>query len=95
MENKNVRKMNLDWQYKVHVIEFAHLDPYYMEVKSFDIPNNSITVIKLVDKYLLIVSNDDGDFVETFEEFEELNETLRREFGLELNEPETNRGDGA
>jgi hypothetical protein len=68
----------------MHVISFAPLEPNYVSVEAFNIPNNSITVIKLVDKYLLIVSNDDGDFIETFESFKELNSYLRQNFGLEL-----------
>ena len=81
------RKIDLGWRHNVHVIEFAPLEPSYVSVESFNIPNNSITVIKLADKYLLVVSNDDGDFVETFEDFEELNSYLRQHFGLELNIP--------
>jgi len=88
-----VRKVTLDWNRDVHVISFAPLEQNYINVKSFNIPNNSITVIKLIDKYLLIVANDDGDFIETFGTFEELNNYLRQYFGLELNEPPSQRGD--
>jgi len=76
-EIKHARKIDLDWRHNAHVIEFAPLEPSYVSVESFNIPNNSITVIKLADKYLLVVSNDDGDLVETFEDFEELNSYLR------------------
>ena len=86
-ETNHARKIDLDWGHNVHVIRFAPLEPSYVGIESFDIPNNSIAVIKLADKYLLIISNDDGDFVETFEEFEELNSYLRQHFGLELNTP--------
>jgi len=82
------RRVNVDWRSNVHV--FAPLDPYYLRVESFEIPNNSIAIIRLPseDEYVLITSNDDGEFVEVFEGFEELNNHLRREFGLELNRPE-------
>jgi hypothetical protein len=86
-EIKRARKIDLDWKHNVHIIEFAPLEPSYVKVESFNIPNNSITVIKLADKYLLVVSNDDGDFIEIFEDFEELNSYLRQNFGLELNTP--------
>ena len=86
-ETKRTRKIDLDWRHNVHVIEFAPLEPSYVNVESSNIPNNSITVIGLADKYLLIVSNDDGDFIEIFENFEELNSYLRQHFGLELNTP--------
>jgi len=88
-----VRKITLDWNRDVHVISFAPLEPSYISVESFNIPNNSITVIGLADKYLLVAANDDGDFIETFETFEELNNYLRQHFGLELNEPPSQRGD--
>jgi hypothetical protein len=86
-ETKHARRIDLDWRHNVHVIEFAPLEPSYVSVESFNIPNNSITVIKLADKYLLVVSNDDGDFIETFESFEELNNYLKRHFEIELNTP--------
>jgi len=84
------RRVNVDWRSNVHVVVFAPLDPYYLRVESFEIPNNSIAIIRLPseDRYVLITSNDDGEFVEVFEGFEELNNHLRREFGLELNRPE-------
>jgi hypothetical protein len=48
-------------------------------------PNNALIIMELTNEYALIVSNDDGVFLLTFKTFEELNEYLRREFGLELN----------
>jgi len=81
-------KINVDWNNNVHVIEFAPLEPNYVSVKSFKIPNNSVIVIGLTNKYAVIVSNDDGEFIETFEDIKKLNEYLRREIGIELNEPE-------
>jgi len=87
-EINHTRKVDLDWQYNVHVIEFAHLDPYYMRVRSYKLPNNALIIMQLSDEYLLIHTTDDGDFVERFETFEELNEHLRKEFGIELNKPE-------
>jgi len=87
-ETKNARKIDLDWQYNVHVIEFAYLDPYYMKVKSYKLPNNALIIIGLSDEYVLIDTSDAGDIMERFETFEELNEYLRKEYGIELNEPE-------
>jgi len=81
-------KINVDWNNNVHVIEFAPLEPNYVSVKSFRIPNNAIIIMQLTDEYALIVSNDDGEFLLTFETFEELNEYLKKEIGIELNEPE-------
>jgi len=84
------RRVNVDWSRNVHVFVFAPLDSKVVRVESFEIPNNSIVIIRLPseDEYVLITSNDDGEFVEVFEGFEELNNYLRREFGLELNMPE-------
>jgi hypothetical protein len=86
-EINHARKIDLDWGHNVHVIKFAPMEPSYVSVESFNIPNNSITVIRLADKYLLVVSNDDGDFIETFESFEELNNYLKQYFKVELNTP--------
>jgi hypothetical protein len=83
----NIERINVDWNNNVHIISFAYLDPHYVKLKSFRIPNNSITIIVLTDKYLLVVSNDDGDFIETFESFEELNNYLKQYFKVELNTP--------
>jgi hypothetical protein len=85
---QNIERINVNWSNNVHVIEFAYLDPYYMKVKSYRLPNNALIIIGLSDEYLLIHTTDDGDFMERFETFEELNDYLRREFGIELNEPE-------
>ena len=85
---QNIERINVNWSNNVHVIEFAYLDPYYMKVKSYRLPNNALIIIELSDEYLLIHTTDDGDFVERFETFEELNEHLRKEFGIELNKPE-------
>jgi len=87
-ETKNARKIDLDWQYNVHVIEFAYLDPYYMKVKSYKLPNNALIIIGLSDEYVLIDTSDAGDIMERFETFEELNDYLREYYGIELNEPE-------
>jgi len=81
-------KINVDWNNNIHVIKFAHLDPYYMKVESFRMPNNALIIIELTNEYVLIYTSDDGNFMERFETFEKLNEYLKREFGLELNEPE-------
>jgi hypothetical protein len=86
-QKQNIERINVDWNNNVHVIEFAPLEPSYVSVKSFRIPNNALIIIRLTNKYVLIVSNDDGEFLLTFETFEELNDYLRREFELELNEP--------
>jgi len=80
--------VNVDWNNNVHVVKFAYLDPHYVSVKSYKLPNNALIIIQLSDEYLLIHTTDDGDFVERFKTFEELYDYLRREFGLELNEPE-------
>jgi len=88
MRQQNIERINVNWSNNVHVIEFAYLDPYYMKVKSYRLPNNALIIIGLSDEYLLIHTTDDGDFMERFETFEELNDYLRREFGIELNEPE-------
>ena len=88
MGQQNIERINVNWDNNVHVIKFAPLEPSYVSVESFRIPNNSIAVIKLIDKYLLITTNDDGDFIESFKDFEELNSYLRQHFGLELNKPE-------
>ena len=87
-ETQNVTRIGLDWQYNVHVIEFAHLDPYYMKIKSFRLPNNALIIMELTNEYVLIYTSDDGDFMERFETFEELNEYLKEYFGIELNKPE-------
>ena len=87
-QGKNIERINVNWDNNVHVIEFAYLDPYYMKVKSYRLPNNALIIMELTDEYVLIHTSDNGDFVERFETFEELNEYLRREFGLELNKPE-------
>lgn len=85
MSQQNIERINVDWDNNVHVIKFV---PNYMKVESFRIPNNALIIMELTNKYALIVSNDDGVFLLTFRTFEELNEYLRREFGLELNKPE-------
>jgi len=84
------KRVNVDWRSNMHVVVFAPLGSKVVRVESFEIPNNSIVIIRLPseDEYVLITSNDDGEFVEVFEGFEELNNYLRREFGLELNMPE-------
>jgi hypothetical protein len=87
-EIKHARRIDLDWRYNVHVIEFAYLDPYYMKVEPFSMPNNALIIMELTNEYVLIHTTDDGDFMERFETFEELDEYLRREFGLVLNKPE-------
>ena len=84
----NARKIDLNWRHNVHVIKFAYLDPYYVKVESFSMPNNALIIMKLTNEYILVRTTDDGDFIERFETFEELNEYLRREFGLVLNNPE-------
>ena len=84
---QNIERINVNWDNNVHVIEFAYLGPYY-DVRSYRLPNNALIIIELSDEYVLIHTSDNGDFVERFETFEELNEYLRREFGLELNKPE-------
>ena len=83
----HTEKINVDWNNNVHMIRFAPLEPNYVSVKSFRIPNNALIILRLTNKYVLITSNDDGEFMERFETFEELNEYLKREFGLELNSP--------
>ncbi len=85
---QNIERINVDWSNNVHVIEFAYLDPYYMKVKSYRLPNNALIIIQLSDEYVLIDTSDAGDIMERFETFEELNEYLRKEYGIELNEPE-------
>ena len=84
---QNIERINVNWDNNVHVIEFAYLGPYY-DVRSYRLPNNALIIIELSDEYVLIHTTDDGDFVKRFETFEELNDYLRREFGLELNKPE-------
>lgn len=86
---QNIERINVDWSNNVHVIEFAYLDPYYVKVKSYRLPNNALIIIQLSDEYVLIDTSDNGDIMERFETFEELNEYLRKEYGIELNEPET------
>jgi hypothetical protein len=86
--DKKIVRINVNWDCSVHVIKFAYLDPYYMKVESFRMPNNALIIFRLTNEYVLIASNDDGEFLLTFKTFEELNEYLKREFGLELNEPE-------
>ena len=88
MGQQNIERINVDWSNNVHVIKFAPLEPSYVSVESFRIPNNALIIMELTNEYTLIVSNDDGVFLLTFKTFEELNEYLRREFGLELNKPE-------
>ena len=88
MGQQNIERINVNWDNNVHIIKFAPLDPSYVSVESFRIPNNALIIIELTNEYVLIHTTDDGDFVERFETFEELNEYLRREFGLELNKPE-------
>jgi len=85
---QNIERINVDWDNNVHVIKFAPLVPSYVHVESFRMPNNALIIMELTNEYALIVSNDDGVFLLTFKTFEELNEYLRREFGLELNKPE-------
>jgi hypothetical protein len=85
-QDKNIKRINVNWDNNVHVIEFAYLDPHYISVRSYKLPNNALIIMQLSDEYLLIHTSVDGDFVERFETFEELNEYLRREFGLELAE---------
>jgi len=41
------KRVNVDWSRNVHVFVFAPLDPYYLRVESFEIPNNSIVIIRL------------------------------------------------
>ena len=86
-EIKNARKVDLDWRHNVHVIEFAPLEPNYVSVKSLRMPNNALIIMELTNEYVLIHISDDGDFMERFETFEELNKYLREYFGIELNEP--------
>ena len=86
--NKNIERINVDWSNNVHVIKFVPLEPSYVSVESFRMPNNALIIMELTNEYALIVPNDDGVFLLTFKTFEELNEYLRREFGLELNKPE-------
>jgi len=86
--DKNIERINVNWDNNVHVIKFAPLVPSYVHVESFRMPNNALIIMELTNEYALIVSNDDGVFLLTFKTFEELNEYLRREFGLELNKPE-------
>jgi hypothetical protein len=79
--------INVDWNNNVHVIEFAYLAPVYT-VKSYRLPNNAVIIIELSDSsYILIHTTDDGDFVETFENFDKLNDYLSENFGFKLNEP--------
>jgi hypothetical protein len=85
MGQQNIERINVDWDNSVHVIKFAPLEPSYVSVESFRMPNNALIIMELTNEYALIVSNDDGVFLLTFKTFEELNEYLRREFGLELN----------
>ena len=88
MRQQNIERINVNWDNNVHVIKFAPLVPSYVHVESFRMPNNALIIMELTNEYALIVSNDDGVFLLTFKTFEELNEYLRREFGLELNKPE-------
>jgi len=88
MGQQNIERINVNWDNNVHIIKFAPLEPSYVSVESFRIPNNALIIIELTNEYVLIHTTDDGDFVERFETFEELNDYLRREFGLELNKPE-------
>ena len=82
---QNIERINVDWDNNVHVIKFAPLEPSYVSVESFRMPNNALIIMELANEYAMIVPNDDGVFLLTFKTFEELNEYLRREFGLELN----------
>ena len=85
MSERQIRRINVNWDNNVHVIKFAPLEPSYVSVESFRMPNNALIIIALTNEYALIVPNDDSVFLLTFKTFEELNEYLRREFGLELN----------
>ncbi|MDT7969904.1 MAG: hypothetical protein RQ842_05005 [Vulcanisaeta sp.] len=89
MRQQNIERINVNWDNNVHVIKFAPLVPGYVHVEiAHKIPNNALIIMELTNEYVLIHTSDNGDFVERFETFEELNEYLRREFGLELNKPE-------
>jgi len=77
---QNIKRINVDWDYNVHVIDY--------DVRSYRLPNNALIIIQLSDEYVLIDTSDNGDFMERFETFEELNEYLRKYYGIELNEPE-------
>jgi len=77
--------INLDWDYNVHVLKLGDSSIY--TVKSYRLPNNAVIILQLSDEYLLIYASDDGDVVETFKCFEELNEYLRENFGFEINKP--------
>ncbi len=87
-EIKRARKIDLDWKHNVHVIKFAPLESSYVSVESFRMPNNALIIMELTNEYVLIHTTDNGDFVERFETFEELNNYLREYYGIELNKPE-------
>jgi len=53
----HTEKINVDWNNNIHVIKFAPLEPNYVSVKSFRLPNNSVIVIGLTNKYAVIVSH--------------------------------------
>jgi hypothetical protein len=88
MGQQNIKRINVNWDNNVHVIEFAPLEPSYVSVESFRMPNNALIIMELTNEYVLIHTTDNGDFVERFETFEELNEYLREYYGIELNKPE-------
>jgi len=88
MTRQQIERINVDWSNNVHVIKFAPLEPSYVSVESFRMPNNALIIIQLSDEYVLIDTSDNGDIMERFETFEELNDYLRKEYGIELNEPE-------
>jgi len=77
--------INLDWDYNVHVLKLGDSGIY--TVKSYRLPNNAVIILQLSDEYLLIYTSVDGDIVESFKCFEELNDYLRENFRFEINKP--------
>ena len=79
------KKVILDWNYNVHVLRLSNSG---ITVKSYKLPNDAVIILQLTDRYLLIYTSVDGDIVESFKCFEELNEYLRENFNFEVNKPD-------
>jgi hypothetical protein len=87
-------KITLDWRHNAHVLVL--MDHDYVDVKSIDVQDNSISIIKLHDKYVVLVRN--GEIHSVFDVFNGLavalldNEKLKeylevvKEFFPDLNE---------
>jgi hypothetical protein len=82
----HTEKINVDWNNNAHVLVLGNSG--INTVKSYKLPNNAVIILQLSDEYLLIYTSVDGDIVETFKCFEELNEYLRENFDFEVNKPD-------